>query len=98
MTAPIVFSSIGHGLSVAGQYVELAGERYWVAFLAVAEGARRHERITAQRRTWRIRAQVQERGTFELSRPNCTRTEALSAILAELEMIASGSQADAKFQ
>jgi hypothetical protein len=83
MTNPIVFSNIGMGISAAGQWVDINGRAAWVHFLATAEGAGRHTRLTSKKRTWHVTASVGDKRVM-LTKVNCTRVDAVAAVLAEL--------------
>lgn len=81
-----IFSNAGFGISAAGQWATIAGKREWVAFLATAEGAGPHTRLTAKRRTWHVTASVYRAEPVQVmvSKRDCFRAEAAAEALAGL--------------
>lgn len=84
--ATIAFKNVGFGVSAGGQYVTISGKPEWVALLATAEGAGRHTRITAAKRTWHVSACVYRATPIRvtLTKTNCHRNEAAAEALAGL--------------
>lgn len=85
-TVTAAFSNAGFGISAGGQWATIAGKREWVAFLATAEGAGPHTRLTAKRRTWHVTASVYRAETVQVmvSKRDCFRAEAAAEALAGL--------------